>query len=155
MIAEDDLVVEHFVAHGTHRGSVMGESPTGRDVVLRGINIFRIATARSPNGGDGSTILGCSSSDSCRHRPWRRRRHEAQLKVPTCKSLEQGITTGRQNTKVGTMTMRAVVIGAGWAGEGHVIGLRDAGVEVVALFGRTPEPAFSTRRSAGDHGCRL
>ena len=40
------------------------------------------------------------------------------------------------------MTMRAVVIGAGWAGEGHVIGLRDAGVEVVALFGRTPEPAF-------------
>ena len=36
---------------------------------------------------------------------------------------------------------RAVVIGAGWAGEGHVNGLRDAGVEVVALCGRTPEPA--------------
>ena len=42
MIAEGDLVVEHFGAHGTHRGSVMGESPTGRDVVLRGINILRI-----------------------------------------------------------------------------------------------------------------
>ncbi len=40
------------------------------------------------------------------------------------------------------MTMRAVVIGAGWAGEGHIIGLRDAGVEVVALFGRTPEPTY-------------
>ena len=38
--------------------------------------------------------------------------------------------------------MRAVVIGAGWAGEGHIIGLRDAGVEVVALFGRTPEPTY-------------
>lgn len=46
LIAEGDLVVEHFVAHGTHRGSVMGESPTGRDVVLRGINIFRIADGK-------------------------------------------------------------------------------------------------------------
>jgi predicted ester cyclase len=43
MIAEDDLVAEHFVAHGTHGGSVMGETPTGHDVVLRGVNIFRIA----------------------------------------------------------------------------------------------------------------
>jgi steroid delta-isomerase-like uncharacterized protein len=46
MIAEDDLVAEHFVAHGTHRGSVMGESPTGHDVVLRGVNIFRIADGK-------------------------------------------------------------------------------------------------------------
>jgi steroid delta-isomerase-like uncharacterized protein len=43
MIAEGDLVAEHFVAHGTHRGSVMGEPPTGQHVVLRGINIFRMA----------------------------------------------------------------------------------------------------------------
>src|SRR5690349_17950750 len=41
------------------------------------------------------------------------------------------------------MTLRAVVIGAGWAGEGHTLGLRDAGVEVVALCGRTPEPAHA------------
>jgi predicted dehydrogenase len=39
------------------------------------------------------------------------------------------------------MTLRALVIGAGWAGEGHTLGLRDAGVEVVAMCGRTPEPA--------------
>jgi len=39
------------------------------------------------------------------------------------------------------MALRAIVIGAGWAGEGHVIGLRDAGVEVVALCGRTAAPA--------------
>lgn len=39
------------------------------------------------------------------------------------------------------MSLKAVVIGAGWAGEGHTIGLRDAGVEVVAMCGRTPEPA--------------
>jgi predicted ester cyclase len=46
LIAEGDLVAEHFVAHGTHRGSVMGESPTGQDVVLRGVNIFRIAQGK-------------------------------------------------------------------------------------------------------------
>ena len=46
MIAEGDLVAEHFVAHGTHRGSVMSESPTGQDVVLRGINIFRITDGK-------------------------------------------------------------------------------------------------------------
>jgi len=46
MIAEDDLLVEHFIAHGTHRGSVMGETPTGQHVVLRGINIFRIVDGK-------------------------------------------------------------------------------------------------------------
>ena len=39
------------------------------------------------------------------------------------------------------MTLRAVVIGAGFAGEGHTIALRAAGVDVVVLCGRTPEPA--------------
>jgi predicted ester cyclase len=43
LLAEGDFVVESFVARGTHHGSVMGEHPTGREVVLRGINIFRIA----------------------------------------------------------------------------------------------------------------
>ena len=46
VIAEDDLVVENFVARGTHRAAVMGETPTGREVVLRGINIFRIADGK-------------------------------------------------------------------------------------------------------------
>lgn len=47
------------------------------------------------------------------------------------------------------MTLRAIVIGAGWAGEGHIIGLRDAGVEVVALCGRTPEPAYKRAAQLG------
>jgi predicted ester cyclase len=46
LIAEGDLVVEHFTARGTHRGPVMGETPTGHEVVLRGIHIFRIANGR-------------------------------------------------------------------------------------------------------------
>jgi predicted dehydrogenase len=40
------------------------------------------------------------------------------------------------------MSLKAVVIGAGWAGEGHTIALRGAGVEVVAMCGRTREPAL-------------
>lgn len=47
------------------------------------------------------------------------------------------------------MTLRPVVIGAGWAGEGHILGLRDAGVEVVALCGRTPEPAHKRATQLG------
>jgi predicted dehydrogenase len=47
------------------------------------------------------------------------------------------------------MTLRAAVIGAGWAGEGHIIGLSDAGVEVVALFGRTPGPAYQRAAELG------
>ena len=39
------------------------------------------------------------------------------------------------------MTLRAVVIGTGWAGEGHTKALRHVGVDVAALCGRTPEPA--------------
>jgi predicted dehydrogenase len=37
------------------------------------------------------------------------------------------------------MPLRSVVIGSGWASEGHTLALRVAGVEVVALCGRTPE----------------
>src|SRR5436309_1523992 len=36
-------------------------------------------------------------------------------------------------------TLRAVVIGAGWAGEGHTRALRYCGVDVVAICARRPE----------------
>lgn len=35
-----------------------------------------------------------------------------------------------------SVPLRAVVIGAGWAGEGHTVGLRSVGVEVVAICAR-------------------
>src|SRR5947208_2896970 len=35
--------------------------------------------------------------------------------------------------------LRAVVIGAGWAGEGHTVALRHCGVDVVAICARQPE----------------
>ena len=47
------------------------------------------------------------------------------------------------------MTLRAVVIGAGWAGEGHTRALRHVGVDVVALCGRTPEPAQAMAQKLG------
>lgn len=47
------------------------------------------------------------------------------------------------------MTLRAIVIGAGWAGEGHTKALRAAGVEVAALCGRTPEPAYAMAHKLG------
>ena len=47
------------------------------------------------------------------------------------------------------MSLQAIVIGAGWAGEGHTRGLRAAGVEVVAMCGRTPEPAYAMAKKLG------
>ncbi|THA57993.1 ester cyclase [Streptomyces sp. A1136] len=48
VIAEGDLVVEHFTAGGTQRGELFGApAPAqGRTVTLRGINIFRIREER-------------------------------------------------------------------------------------------------------------
>jgi predicted ester cyclase len=39
-------VAEHFTAMGTHQGSVMGEVPTGKEIRLHGMQVFRIAGGR-------------------------------------------------------------------------------------------------------------
>src|SRR5271165_3353705 len=54
-----------------------------------------------------------------------------------------------KNGGVGTMPLRAMVMGAGSAGEGHALALRQAGVEVVAIASRT---ADVVRRVADDLG---
>ena len=46
LVAENDIVVELFTASGTQRGEVLGVAATGKDVALRGINIFRIADGK-------------------------------------------------------------------------------------------------------------
>jgi steroid delta-isomerase-like uncharacterized protein len=43
LVAEGDLVVEHFHAHGTRAGELMGVPADGSTLVLRGMHIFRIA----------------------------------------------------------------------------------------------------------------
>lgn len=42
LVAEGDIVVEQFTAQGTQRGVLMGQEPSGRTIVLAGINVFRI-----------------------------------------------------------------------------------------------------------------
>jgi steroid delta-isomerase-like uncharacterized protein len=42
LVAEDDIVVERFTASGTHLGELMGVPPTGKTIVLTGIQVFRI-----------------------------------------------------------------------------------------------------------------
>ena len=42
LVAEGDVVVERFVASGTHQGELMGVAPTGSSLVLEGMQIFRI-----------------------------------------------------------------------------------------------------------------
>lgn len=43
LVAEGDIVVEHFTAGGTHLGPFLGTTPTGRTVTMPGINIFRLS----------------------------------------------------------------------------------------------------------------
>jgi hypothetical protein len=64
-MAEDDLVVERFTARGTHRGELMGAPGTGNQLVLPGINIFRVADDEIIERWGGSTNSACcASSDS-------------------------------------------------------------------------------------------
>ena len=42
-VAEGDMVVTRWVARGTHRGAFQGVPATGRDVVMTGTDIDRIA----------------------------------------------------------------------------------------------------------------
>ena len=45
-VAEGDVVVTRWTAHGTHQGELMGAAPTGRRVTVPGILIDRVAGGR-------------------------------------------------------------------------------------------------------------
>lgn len=46
MIAEGDLVVARWTAHGTHGGEFLGIPPTGKEVSFGGIEIVRIVDGK-------------------------------------------------------------------------------------------------------------
>ena len=46
LLAEGDKVVSRYTAHGTHRGSLQGIAPTGKQVTVTGIAINRIANGK-------------------------------------------------------------------------------------------------------------
>jgi ketosteroid isomerase-like protein len=64
LVAEGDMVVERFIASGTHRGDLMGVAPTGRTLILEGIQIFVSTGTRSSSAGAGSTRWGSPVNSS-------------------------------------------------------------------------------------------
>ena len=42
LVAEGDAVVARWTAQGTHTGSMMGESPTGKHIAFRGLTYYRL-----------------------------------------------------------------------------------------------------------------
>jgi steroid delta-isomerase-like uncharacterized protein len=46
LVAEGDAVVARFTMTGTHTGSMMGETPTGKKFSTRGMAFFRLANGR-------------------------------------------------------------------------------------------------------------
>lgn len=46
MVAEDDKVVIHWTIRGHHAGQFMGIPPTGKELQLEGINIYRIVDGK-------------------------------------------------------------------------------------------------------------
>lgn len=58
LVAEGDHVAERFTASGTHRGELLGVAPTGKTLVLPGINIFRIEGDRIAEMWSRLDVLG-------------------------------------------------------------------------------------------------
>ena len=46
MVAEGDAVTSRWTAGGTHTGSMMGESPTGKQIAMRGLTYYRLANGK-------------------------------------------------------------------------------------------------------------
>ena len=46
LIAEGDKVVKVWTAHSTHKGELMGIPPTGKAIVVKGMEVFRIADGK-------------------------------------------------------------------------------------------------------------
>jgi steroid delta-isomerase-like uncharacterized protein len=57
-IAEGDKVVQRLTATGTHRGPLMGISPTGTSVTMSSIEIMRIAGDKIAEHWDEFDMLG-------------------------------------------------------------------------------------------------
>ena len=58
LIAEGDKVVKRWVVHCTHTGDFMGIPATDKAIVVRGVNVFRIADDKIQECWATSDILG-------------------------------------------------------------------------------------------------
>jgi steroid delta-isomerase-like uncharacterized protein len=57
-IAEGDKVVHRWTVRGTHEGQFQGISPTGKQVTITGISIYRIANGKIVEGWTNADMLG-------------------------------------------------------------------------------------------------
>jgi predicted ester cyclase len=46
-VAEDDLIIDHWISEGAHRGTFFGIEPTGRTVRVEGFSVWRINEGRA------------------------------------------------------------------------------------------------------------
>lgn len=56
-IAEGEWVVTQVIARGTHRGEWLGIRPTGRPVVITGVNVDRVVDGRIVEHGGAANML--------------------------------------------------------------------------------------------------
>ncbi len=58
MVAEGDRVAARFTARGVHKGQFMGLPPTGKPIIMTGIEIFRIENGRIAELWGEANLLG-------------------------------------------------------------------------------------------------
>jgi steroid delta-isomerase-like uncharacterized protein len=57
-IAEGDKVATRWTARGTHQGEFQGVAPTGRQMTMTGVTVFRIANGKLIDGWTNEDVLG-------------------------------------------------------------------------------------------------
>lgn len=57
-IAEADRVVHRWTARGTHQGTFQGIPPTGKEIILTGTSIYRVAEGKLVEGWTTADLLG-------------------------------------------------------------------------------------------------
>ena len=58
MVAEGDTVVSRWTVRGTHKGDLMGNAPTGKQITLTGISVARLSGGKMVEGGANWDALG-------------------------------------------------------------------------------------------------
>jgi steroid delta-isomerase-like uncharacterized protein len=57
-VAEGDKVATRWTARGTHKGQFQGMPPTGKQITMSGMTIFRIANGKLVEGWNNPDLLG-------------------------------------------------------------------------------------------------
>ena len=58
MVAEEDMVAARFTARGIHKGPFMGLPPTGKPIVMTGMEIFRLEDGKIAELWGEANLIG-------------------------------------------------------------------------------------------------